>query len=59
MTDQQLEIAKMATQLTVALLQSGQFDQFASDIRVGTKQAPPLLQVFDAIFAHLEGKTVA
>lgn len=53
-----LEVAKLATQLTEALLQSGRFDHFAQDIRTGPNQAPPLFQVFDAIFDHLERKSV-
>lgn len=51
-----LEVAKMATQLTAALLESGKFNDFAHEIRSGAKQAPAVLAVFDVIYDHLAGK---
>ncbi|MDO8941515.1 MAG: hypothetical protein Q7U98_20340 [Methylicorpusculum sp.] len=51
-----LEIAKLATQLTAALLESGKFTDFDPAHPPQAGRAADLLQVFDAIYNHLLGK---
>lgn len=59
MSEQKLEAAKLATALTVALLQSSEFNKYAQSIRSGANKAPELHQVFDSILDHLLGKIAA
>lgn len=53
-----LEIAKMATQLTAALLKGGELNQFVQDMRSMPQKTPALLEAYDVIFDHLERKSV-
>lgn len=60
MNDKKLEIAKLATQLTTALLTSGKFNELTAEFRPAQpNKTPTVLQVFDTIFAHLSEKTDA